>query len=72
MALMQIIEDLSKLVCKDLRVNLLAESHNSNVVFHSHSTFSEALVELGDKRKYFEKSLKEFKIERRSMVFNAS
>ena len=35
----------------DLLVHLLAESHNSNVVFHSNSTFSEALVDLERKRK---------------------
>ena len=40
----------SKLVSKDLLVHVLAESHNCNVVFDSYSTFSEALVNLEDKR----------------------
>ena len=41
-----------KSVSKDLLIHLPAESHNSNVVFHSNSTFSESLVDLGDKRNW--------------------
>ena len=43
-------------VCLDLLVHLLAESHNSNVVFHPNSTFSEPLVDLENKSKCIDKS----------------
>ena len=43
-------DDSFKIVSKDLLVHVLAESHNCNVVFDSYSTFSEALVNLEDKR----------------------